>query len=70
MRKVVVAVLGLAVAGILFAEPASARVWACTRDFLLPINCRWVPDPPPKPTTPWKGSPLKPIPEQKLKHKL
>lgn len=56
MRKALIIALGLATLGIASSEPASARVWACTKDFLFPITCRWVPDPPPKPTKPWQGS--------------
>jgi hypothetical protein len=57
MRKVFIIALGLAALGMVSAGTASARVWHCTSEFLYPhVSCRWIPDPPPKPTTPWKGN--------------
>ena len=57
MRKVLFIALGLAALAMLLAEPASAKVWHCRSEFLYPhVTCGWIPDPPPKPTTPWKGN--------------
>lgn len=57
MRKVLIVAIGLASLGMMSVQSASARVWHCRSEFLYPhVTCGWLPDPPPKPTTPWKGN--------------
>lgn len=57
MRKVLIIALGLAAFGAVSTPPASAKVWHCRTEFLYPhVTCGYIPDPPPKPTTPWKGN--------------